>query len=102
MKFEHNWEFDTTEQLNNIFKDGMKELNDLIVDIALDNLKTKPKQIPVVSIYTKDEDMTYDIMIDRPDIVETLEQNLTTMEEYEDYERCSKIVKAIDYLKSKS
>ena len=102
MKFEHNWEFDTTEEMNNIFRDGMKELNDLIVDIALENLKTKRKQIPVVSIHTKDEDVIYDIMIDRPDMIETLEQNLTTMEEYEDYERCQKIVNALDYLKSKS
>ena len=102
MKFKHNWEFDTTEELNNIFSDGKKELNDLIVDIALKNLKTKRKEIPVVSIYTKDEDMTYDILIDRPDMIETLEQNLTAMEEYEDYERCQKIVSALDYLKSKS
>jgi len=102
IKFEHNWEFDTTEEMNNIFRDGMKELNDLIVDIALENLKTKRKQIPVVSIHTKDEDVVYDIMIDRPDMIETLEQNLTTMEEYEDYERCQKIVNALDYLKSKS
>ena len=41
-------------------------------------------------------------MIDRPDMVETLKQNLTTMEEYEDYERCQKIVNALDYLKLKS
>jgi len=102
MKFKHNWEFNTIEEVNDIFKDGMKELNDLIVDIAIKNLKTKRKQIPVVSIYTKDEDVTYDIMIDRPDMIETLEQNLTTMEEYEDYERCQKIVSALDYLKSKS
>ncbi len=102
MKFKHNWEFDTTEELNSIFSNGKKELNDLIIDIALKNLKTKRKEIPVVSIYTKDEDMTYDIMIDRLDMVETLEQNLDTMEEYEDYERCQKIVSALDYLKSKS
>ena len=102
MKFKYNWEFDTTEELNSIFSDGKKELNDLIVDIALKNLKTKRKEIPIVSIYTKDEDMTYDIVIDRPDMVETLEQNLTTMEEYEDYERCQKIINALDYLKSKS
>ncbi len=102
MKFKHNWEFNTIEEVNNIFKDGMKELNDLIVDTAIKNLKTKRITIPVVSIYTKDEDVTYDIMIDRPDMVETLEQNLTTMEEYEDYERCQKIVNALDYLKSKS
>ena len=66
MKFEHNWEFNTTEEMNNIFRDGMKELNDLIVDIAIANLKTKRKEIPVVSLYTKDTDMFYDIMIDRP------------------------------------
>jgi hypothetical protein len=63
-------------------------------------LHTKINDIPVLSIYTKDTDMFYDIMIERPDMVETLEQNLTTMEEYEDYERCSKIIKAIDYLKN--
>jgi len=102
MKFKHNWEFNTTEELNNIFSEGKKELNDLIVDITLKNLKTKRVTIPVVSIYTKDEDITYDIMVDRPDMVETLEQNLLTMEEYEDYERCQKIVKALDYLKLNS
>jgi len=101
MKFKHTWNFDTEDEMNNIFRDGMKELNDLIVDTALSNLKTKRKTIPVVSLYTKDTDMFYDIMIDRPDMVETLEQNLNTMEEYEDYERCAKIVEAIDYLKNK-
>ncbi len=100
MKFKHNWNFDTEDEMNNLFRNGMKELNDLIVDTALSNLKTKRKTIPVVSLYTKDTDMFYDIMIERPDMIETLEQNLTTMEEYEDYERCSKIVKAIDYLKN--
>ena len=102
MKFKHNWEFNTIEELNTIFNEGKKELNDLIVDITLKNLKTKRVTIPVVSIYTKDEDVTYDIMVDRPDMVETLEQNLLTMEEYEDYERCQKIVKALDYLKLNS
>ena len=101
MKFKHNWEFDTTKEMNNTFKGGNKKLHDLIVDTALANLKTKRKQIPVLSIYTKDEDMVYDIIIDRVDMVETLEQNLLSMEEYEDYERCQKIVNALDYLKSK-
>ena len=102
MKFKHNWEFDTTEELNDIFNGGMKELNDLIVDEALKNLKTKTKQIPVVSILTKDTDTFYDILIDRVDMIETLEQNLQSMVDFEDYERCSKIVKALDYLKLKS
>lgn len=101
MKFKHNWEFDTTEEMNDSFRGGDKKLHDLIVDTALANIKTKRKTIPVVSITTKDEDMIYDIMIERDDMLETLEQNLTSMEEYEDYERCQKIVEAISYLKQK-
>jgi transcriptional regulator with GAF, ATPase, and Fis domain len=101
MKFKHNWEFDTEEELNEIFNGNSKELHNLIVDTALLNLKTRKKTIPVVSIHTKDDDTIYDIMIERPDMLETLEQNLTTMEEFEDYERCQKIVNALDYLKTK-
>jgi hypothetical protein len=102
MEFKHKWEFESENEIQDIFTYGRKELNNLITDIALKNLKTKIKEIPIVSIYTKDTDMFYDIIIDRPDMAETLEQNLTAMEEYEDYERCQKIVKALDYLKSKS
>ena len=69
--------------------------------LLLANLKTKRKQIPVVSILTKDDDTIYDIMIDRVDMLDTLEANLKSMEEYEDYERCQQIFEAISYLKSK-
>ena len=41
-------------------------------------------------------------MIAREDIIITLEQNLESMEEFEDYERCQKIIDAINYLKLKS
>jgi hypothetical protein len=101
MKFEHNWKFETTEELQGIFEGGYKKLNNLIVDTAIANLKTRKKEIPVVSIYTKDEDMFYDIIIERPDMIETLEENLKSMEEYEDYERCTKIQQALNYLKNK-
>tara|TARA_B110000858_G_scaffold122835_1_gene140102 strand:- start:482 stop:790 length:309 start_codon:yes stop_codon:yes gene_type:complete len=102
MKFKHNWEFDTTDELNDVFKAGNKKLHDLIVDTALANVKTRKKEIPVVSIRTKDDDTLYDIMIAREDIIITLEQNLESMEEFEDYERCQKIIDAINYLKLKS
>ena len=102
MEFKHNWEFDTEEELQEIFNGNSKKLHNLIVDTALLNLKNRKKTIPVVSIHTKDDDIIYDIMIDRPDMIDTLEQNLITMEEFEDYERCQKIVSALDYLKSKS
>ena len=101
MEFEHKWEFESEDEIQDIFTYGRKELNDLIVDTALDNLHTEIDDIPVLSIHTKDTDTFYDIMIERPDMVETLEQNLISMEEYEDYERCTKIQQALNYLKNK-
>jgi len=101
MEFEHKWEFESEDEIQDIFTYGRKELNNLIVDTALDNLHTEIDDIPVLSIHTKDTDTFYDIMIERPDMVETLEQNLISMEVYEDYERCSKIINALDYLKTK-
>jgi hypothetical protein len=100
MKFKHKLEFNTTEELNISFIDGNKAISDIIVDVALENLKTKRKNIPVVQFTTKDDDLIYDVMIERPDMVETLEQNLEVMEEYEDYERCQKITEALDYLRN--
>ena len=34
MKFEHNWVYDTTEEMNDAFRGGQKKLHDLIVDTA--------------------------------------------------------------------
>lgn len=99
MKFKHNWEIKTTQELDEMFNGGKKELSDIIVDVALENIKSKRKVIPVITIYTQDTDMTYDIVIEREDMTETLEVNLDTMEDYEDYERCAKIQEALVYLK---
>ena len=101
MKFKHTLEFNTTEELNEAFAGGNKFISEVIVDTALKNIKTKRKIIPVIQFTTKDDDMIYDVMIERPDMVETLEQNLEVMEELEDYERCQKIIDALHYLKSK-
>jgi len=101
MKFKHKMEFNTTEELNLAFELGNKELSDLIVDETLKNLKNKKKKFPIVSITTLDDDLIYEVMVERPDIVLTLTQNLEVMEEYEDYERCSKIVEGIKFLENK-
>ena len=101
MKFKHTLEFDTTEELNESFNNGNKYISDVIVDVAIENLKTKRKNIPVIQFTTKDDDLIYDVMIERPDMVETLEQNLEVMEEHEDYERCQKITDALFYLNNK-
>jgi hypothetical protein len=101
MKFKHHLEFNSSEEMNIMFEDDNKPLSDLIVDIALENLDTTIESIPVVSIATIEDDLIYDVIIDRIDMVETLEQNLILMEDYEDYGRCQKITDALFYLNNK-
>ena len=100
MKFKHYLEFDTSEEITESLRGGNKHLSDIIVDIALKNIKTKRKKIPVASISSHNYDLIYEIMIEREDLIPTLETNLTTMEEYEDYETCQKILEALKFLKN--
>jgi hypothetical protein len=101
MEYKNTLVFETTNEMETIFTEGNKSLSDLIVDVALENLNTTSEIIPVVSITTQDTELVYDVMIDRVDMIETLEQNLDVMEDYEDYERCQQITDAIHYLKFK-
>tara|TARA_B110000977_G_scaffold12345_1_gene15770 strand:- start:99 stop:449 length:351 start_codon:yes stop_codon:yes gene_type:complete len=101
LEFKHHLEFTSSEEMNIMFADDNKPLSDLIVDIALENLDTTIESIPVVSIATIEDDLIYDIIIDRIDMVETLEQNLILMEDFEDYGRCQKITDALFYLNNK-
>ena len=101
LEFKHHLEFTSSEEMNIMFADDNKPLSDLIVDIALENLDTTIESIPVVSIATIEDDLIYDVIIDRDDMVETLEQNLILMEDFEDYKRCQKITDAIFYLNNK-
>ena len=101
MKFKHHLEFNSSKEMNIMFEDDNKPLSDLIVDIALENLDTTIESIPVVSIATIEDDLIYDVVIDRMDMVETLEQNLILMEDFEDYGRCQKITNALFYLNNK-
>ncbi len=101
MKFKHHLEFNSSEEMNIMFADDNKPLSDLIVDTALENLDTIIESIPVVSIATIEDDLIYDVVIDRMDMVETLEQNLILMEDFEDYGRCQKITDALFYLNNK-
>ena len=101
LDFKHHLEFKSSEEMNTMFADDNQSLSNLIVDIALENLDTTIESIPVVSIATIEDDLIYDVIIDRIDMVETLEQNLILMEDFEDYGRCQKITDALFYLNNK-
>ena len=98
MKFKHHLEYKSSEEMNIMLSDDNKPISNLIVDVAIENLDTTIEEIPVVSIVTLDDDLVYEVVIDRIDMVETLEQNLELMEDFEDYGRCQKITDALFYL----
>ena len=95
-------EFKTEKEMEQSFAENDYKFHKFVVDSALKNIDSKKKEITIMSILTKDTNTTFDIILEPEFMVETLETNLPIMEEYEDYERCQKIVNAIDYLKSKS
>ena len=90
MKFKHHLEYKSSEEMNIMLSDDNKPISNLIVDVAIENIDTTIEEIPVVSIVTLDDDLVYEVVIDRTDMVETLEQNLELMEDFKDYGRCQK------------
>lgn len=77
------------------------EISNAIVEIALANLDSKKRFIPVLEIELEEEEEIYDISLDTQDMISTLEQNLEIQELYENYETCFFIKEALDKLKSK-
>jgi len=73
-----------------------------IVETILNNLTTKKKHVHVLSVSCLEENATYDITLERKHFIDTLEENLKYYVEQEKYEDCTKIVQAIDTLKSQT
>lgn len=102
MKFKHQLVYDNSEEIQYMLEGGDYNLSCLVVDTTLQNLKTKKKVIPIVSIYAQEDDMVWDLTLDREDMEETLSKNLEIMEKFEDYERCQEIVNGIKFIQNKN
>jgi hypothetical protein len=72
-----------------------------LIETVLKNLKGRKRHLHALSVLVEQEQAIYDITIDRKEFINTLEQNLSILEENEDYETCVEVVKAIDFLKEK-
>jgi hypothetical protein len=97
----HSITVQTQEDFEDLMKDNNYEISSAITKCILKNLKGKKKHIHILEINVLEEQTTYDITIDRNDMVDSLEKNLKIHEKNEDYETCGEIVKAIKYLKLK-
>mgnify|MGYP003646040488 FL=1 len=72
-----------------------------IVNIVLNNLKTKKKEIPIFEVEVYNEDQTYTLSVQRKEFLDILQKNLIHFENEEAYEGCQKIIEAINFLKTK-
>lgn len=78
------------------------EISRAIIEVALKNLHSKKRFIPILEIYVEEDETIYDITLDRLNILDTLEQNLEIHERNEDYEGCARIAKAIKEITNKN
>ena len=76
-------------------------ISEAIVNIVLNNLKTKKKEIPIFEVEVYNEDSTYTLSVQRKEFLDILQKNLIHFENEEAYEGCQKIVEAINFLKTK-
>jgi hypothetical protein len=73
-----------------------------IVEKVLSNLDTKEESIPVFEVEVEEEGTVYTLSMETNEFEDILKVNLAHYEREEEYEDCTKIIKAINYLKSKN
>jgi hypothetical protein len=72
-----------------------------VVETLLANLNTRKQHIHVITVVCLEEGAEYDITLERKYFADTLQENLKYYVENEQYEDCTRIVEAINYLKEK-
>jgi len=90
----------TQEEFEEMLQEQDLKISRAIIDIALKNLNSKKRFIPVLEIHIEEDDNIFDITLDRNDMLSTLEQNLEIHERNEDYEGCARIANAIKEIKA--
>ena len=72
-----------------------------VVETLLNNLNTRKQHIHVITVICLEENAEYNITLERKYFTDTLQENLKYYVENEQYEDCTRIVDAINYLKEK-
>ena len=91
-----------SEEFERLVSDKDIRISNALVDTVLKNLKGRKRHIHALSIMVEQDQMVYDITIDRNEFVSTLENSLPIYEEVEEFEKCAEVFKAISFLKNKT
>jgi|TARA_B100000035_G_scaffold200411_1_gene171423 hypothetical protein len=92
---------DTYDEFLEMTRNEKFTISESIVNIVLNNLKTKKKEIPIFEVEVYNEDVTYTLSVQKSEFLDILQKNLIHFENEEAYEGCQKIVEAINFLKTK-
>jgi cytidylate kinase len=88
-----------SEEFEELIKNQDLETSKALVETILKNLKGKKRHIHALSVNIVEDSSVYDITIDRNDFTSVLKSNLPILENFEEYELCAGIMKALEYLK---
>ena len=91
---------DSSEEFETMVMNRDFRIAKAIVDGIFANLTTKKKNVHLISVIIEEENSTYDIIIERKNFAETLEENLPHYVREEKYEDCRAIADTIDMLKN--
>jgi protein-arginine kinase activator protein McsA len=83
--------FKNVKELYKFMKEGDYTFSSIIIDRVLQNIEDEEEEIVVGVLFDEDEKINYEITVEWHDMVETLEAHLDILEDYEDFERCSKV-----------
>ncbi len=73
-------------------------LHKALIASIFKNLKTRKKNIHMFSIDCQEDNVVFDIMLEKNQFITTLKENLVYFESQEMYEECTKISEAINSL----
>jgi len=90
---------ENTEEFEEMVMSKDFRISSAIVDGIFANLKTKKKNIHLLSVIVESENSVFDITIDKKHFAETLEENLPHYVREERYEDCQRIADTINKLK---
>lgn len=83
--------FKNVKELYKFMREGDYTFSSRIIDMVLQNIEDGEEEIVVGILFDEDEKVNYEITVEWHDMVETLEAHLEILEDYEDFERCSKV-----------
>lgn len=93
-------DFKTRQELQDYMQNNILELTNMTVETAFKLVKNKQKYSTVVVFHVEEDNINFKIVLNRKDLLITLEDNLITLENHEQYEMCAKVFELITKLKN--